>query len=698
MGSSTVLGDFDGPLSKFRLRPRPNKGDSPPNPDASPGANADVPRPATFTARVVASELVDEAVLSGYEKAHAGDAGRMARALVRDGLLTVPQAESLLPSAPVRPPIAGRYEVLARLGSGSQGDVYLCRHVVMRRRVTVKVLTAHAAEDPRAGKRLAREAQVAATLDHPNISLALDFGFDGGNPYLVYEFVDGVSSEELVRREGPLDPRRAAGFALQAAHGLAYAHGKGVVHRDVKPANLLVTRSGQVKVLDFGLAHSAGRDGDAAGKDRWARTAEYAAPEVFHRPNRADRRSDLYSLGATLYFLLTGRPPYPGVTPRGILLGCTHARPVPLTAFRSDIPADRVAFVDRLLATDPATRPATAAEVETALAAWCGDDVTPDAPAHPTTTETAAHQLDPTRETTALPAETADPGATVNLPRSEVPGCDYGPIPAPPPAVTVAEASADGRPAGLDALAGVLDRLRTLNPGYDGGVRDLVVSDGRVVLLALPSEMLADLRPLTRLTALQELKLRPRPGARPTCPLDLRPLAALNLRRLKCDRSWIDPAGLTGLTVSSLSLCDCGLTDLTRLAGLSLTSLSLTGNRDVTDLSPLDGMPLTTLRIGRTGVSDLSPVRTLPLRVLDCSGTRVRDLTPLLGLRLDAVDLRGLGDADLTPLAALPLREVWCDYVPDRHRKLFRGIRTLRTLNGRPVTSVLAKTGGESGT
>src|SRR5947207_3003460 len=180
--------------------------------------------------------------------------GKLAGILVRDGILTHFQAEQFLQGRWRRFTI-GKYKVMERLGQGGMGSVYLCEHKFMRRRAAVKVLPTAKAEDPSALDRFYREARVVAALDHPNIVRAYDIDQEDKLHFLVMEYVDGASLQEIVKRNGPLTPIRAAHYIRQSAFGLQHAHETaGIVHRDIKPGNILVDRGGTVKVLDMGLA------------------------------------------------------------------------------------------------------------------------------------------------------------------------------------------------------------------------------------------------------------------------------------------------------------------------------------------------------------------------------------------------------------------------------------------------------------
>ena len=224
--------------------------------------------------------------------------------LVRDGLLTHFQAEQFLQGKWRRFTI-GKYKVLETLGAGGMGSVYLCEHKLMRRRVAVKVLPAAKAEDPAALERFYREARAVAALDHPNIVRAYDIDQDENLHFLVMEYVDGASLQEIVKKSGPLDVLRACHYIRQAAVGLQHAHEAGLVHRDIKPGNILVDRTGTVKILDMGLARFFHDEEDMLTKkydENVLGTADYLAPEQALDSHGVDIRADIYSLGATFYF------------------------------------------------------------------------------------------------------------------------------------------------------------------------------------------------------------------------------------------------------------------------------------------------------------------------------------------------------------------------------------------------------------
>jgi tRNA A-37 threonylcarbamoyl transferase component Bud32 len=300
------------------------------------------------------------------------DAKRLAGLLVREGLLTYFQSEQLL-LGKTRGFTLGNYRVLERLGTGGMGNVYLCEHTVMHRRVAVKVLPADRAEDPSYLERFQREAQAAAALDHPNIVRAHDVAREGRLHYLVMEYIHGPSLQEVIHKYGPMDYRTAAHYVRQAAVGLQHAHEAGLVHRDIKPSNLLVDRSGTVKILDMGLALFAdARSPNLTDKlDRRSvlGTADYMAPEQAQDSHSVDIRADLYSLGATFYYLLTGNPPFTGTMAQRIIAHQVRP-PKPVRELRPEVPAELAAVLDKMLAKEPADRYQMPAEVVEALEPW----------------------------------------------------------------------------------------------------------------------------------------------------------------------------------------------------------------------------------------------------------------------------------------------------------------------------------------
>lgn len=286
------------------------------------------------------------------------------------------------------------YEVLGILGRGGMGVVFLARHKQLNRRVALKVVRPDALSSDMARRRFEREIQILGGLNHPGIVMATDAGVVGRGAYLVMEWIDGADLGRLVRDGGPLAIDSACEAGRQIAQALAVAHVSGVVHRDVKPSNAMVDASGRVRLLDFGLAHMTRliqESGDTS-VGHLLGTLDYMAPEQADGERHVDVRSDLYALGAMLFFLLTGRPPHGSRAGRSII---EHIRAVAneeaprVGSLRVDVPAELQELIAKLLSRNPAERPQSATEVATQLSRWAKDNLA---------ARVAEHRLTATRE------------------------------------------------------------------------------------------------------------------------------------------------------------------------------------------------------------------------------------------------------------------------------------------------------------
>jgi serine/threonine protein kinase len=337
----------------------------------------------TFLTRLDASGLVEPGALRAIEpRLPATQRGRViARFLVDEGLLTRFQAEHLLAGRTCGF-ILGQYRILDEVGRGGMGRVFKAEHATMRRVVALKVLAAHLTRTERARQLFQREVWAAARLVHPHIVTAFDANQADDRCYLVLEYIDGPNLSALVRDVGPLAVGQACEFARQAALGLEHARALGIVHRDIKPSNLLVqppvgetlAQGGIVKITDFGLARLgaeaeaiSGNTAACSAGDAVMGTPDYLSPEQGRELAAADIRSDLYSLGCTLYYLLTGEVPFPGGSPLEKLQRHATVAPEPVEQLRPIVPPGVAALVRRLMAKDPAVRPQTPAELAEAL-------------------------------------------------------------------------------------------------------------------------------------------------------------------------------------------------------------------------------------------------------------------------------------------------------------------------------------------
>ena len=316
-----------------------------------------------------------------------------------------------------------RYRLSAPIASGGMGTVWQAEDTVLHRQVAVKVLSDGLAADERFVERFRREARAAAGLSHPNVAGVFDFGEDERTqtPFIVMELLDGETLADRLRRTGPLPPEEAARIAALAADALETAHASGVVHRDVKPGNIMLTARGDVKVMDFGIAAAAWATPLTATGTTMG-TATYISPEQASG-ERGTPASDVYSLGVVLFEMLTGHPPFVGGSPVAVASAHVQQRPPSLAALRLDLPAYLVRADEQALAKDPADRPESA---EAFAAMLRGQDQAP--------------------VTAALPVANGQPTQVLEPPEDAAPTTMFAPLaPAPIAPTTPAPAPAAGQ-------------------------------------------------------------------------------------------------------------------------------------------------------------------------------------------------------------------------------------------------------------
>jgi serine/threonine-protein kinase len=378
--------------------------------------------------------LLDDAQFADMEQtsdAHSAEPREIARALLKAGWLTAFQLNQLLQGRGGRL-VIGPYRLLERIGEGGAGEVFKARHYRLRRVAAIKLVRRERLSDARVLARFQREAEAAAQLAHPNIVTLYDADWAGDVYFLAMEYVDGVDLGRLVRDSGPLSVARACEYTRQAALGLHHAHERGLVHRDVKPANLLLGNDGVVKVLDLGIARLHASDAGARPELTQAGvvvgTVDYLAPEQAKDARTADRRADVYGLGCTLYHLLTGRPPFAEGATLDKLLRHQTEPPQPLRKARPDAPPGVAAVVERLLAKRPDDRFQTMAVVAAALGALAAKAAKIDTPMPGASRTRAAAK---TIKVAVSPSALASNGkATVRRRAVRRPPT---PVPAPPP-------------------------------------------------------------------------------------------------------------------------------------------------------------------------------------------------------------------------------------------------------------------------
>ncbi len=269
----------------------------------------------------------------------------------------------------------GKYKLLRLLGSGGMSSVYLAEHATLHNEVAIKVLPLKRVEQTSFLARFEREARMSARLNHPHLTRAFDLDTAGSIHFFVMEYVEGIDLHKKVKQEGPLSIHEAADLVRQAALGLHYAHEEGFVHRDIKPANMILDKRGTLKILDLGLGLS-GAEGPEAGSltqehdEKVLGTADFLAPEQVTDSHNVDKRADIYSLGCTLYYLLTGAGPFAEGNVKERFRKHLQASPPNLIEKRSDAPPAIAAIYLRMMQKRPEARQQTAKEVADALAAW----------------------------------------------------------------------------------------------------------------------------------------------------------------------------------------------------------------------------------------------------------------------------------------------------------------------------------------
>ena len=294
----------------------------------------------------------------------------LATKLVDSGILTTYQADQLQSG---RTKLSlGPYIITDWIGQGGMGQVFKAEHEMMGRLCAVKVLPLNKST-PDAIANFRREMRTQATLDHPNLVRAFDAGEDGNVHYLVVEFVPGTDLRRLVRMNGKLSIQQGANIIKQSAEGLAYAHSRNLIHRDIKPGNILVTPDGEAKLSDLGLAgHVHDVDDPRFGKT--VGTADYLSPEQILRPNEITTVSDIYSLGCTMYYAITGKVPYPGGTPKSKARRHLEETPWHPRRFNEEVSDEFVDLIGDMMEKDPKRRIQDANEIVERLSPWASDN------------------------------------------------------------------------------------------------------------------------------------------------------------------------------------------------------------------------------------------------------------------------------------------------------------------------------------
>lgn len=355
--------------------------DSPPPPPRKPSSSVETPEflKALRSSNLAEPEKIEE-VIAPWADTTGPIPKDLVAAILEQGLITSWQY-GFLRKGKYKGFFLGKYKLLGLLGAGGMGSVYLAEHTTLGQKVAIKVLPEKSVEKASFLERFKREAMAAAQLNHPNIARAFDLDQEGSLHFMVMEYVEGTDLHARVKQEGRFSLHTAVDCIRQAAFGLDYAHAQGFVHRDIKPANLMLDDRGLLKILDLGLALPPDEDDKTSltqrHRERVLGTADYLAPEQSRNSHLADRRSDIYSLGCSLYYLLVGRPPFHvGKAAERIRAHREQAPPNPLE-LRPDLPPEIVEICLRMMEKHPEARPQTAGEVAQALATWQANNPAP---------------------------------------------------------------------------------------------------------------------------------------------------------------------------------------------------------------------------------------------------------------------------------------------------------------------------------
>lgn len=308
---------------------------------------------------------------------HAAPHSGRAEVSTSDTMVAIRGSVPIAPApAQVSPP---GYELISPLKLSGSTSVFLARQRSTGMNVAIKILSEGAVVDTSQSPRFFLEAQVLSRCEHPHLVRYLDFAQTHGHLFLVMEYISGTDLRQMVAAQGPLSVGKAAGLMRQAALGLAYLHGQGVIHRDVKPSNFVTSATGQVKLIDLGLLRNVEDDSPSITRiyqDRWLGTPDYMSPEQLWDPHEVDLRTDLYALGCTIYFLLTGEAPFEANSVFELALKHLHAAPPDPRRNHPEIPHEVAELCMRLMAKKPEDRPSNATQVADELARFTAESPT----------------------------------------------------------------------------------------------------------------------------------------------------------------------------------------------------------------------------------------------------------------------------------------------------------------------------------
>ena len=582
----------------------------------------------------------------------------------------------------------GDYLLQEQIGRGGMGRVFRGWHSRMQRMVAIKVLE----RNPMSGsttsvRRFEQEVRVSAQMTHPNLVRAYDAGEHQGIVYLVMEFLSGSDLFQLVKNSGPLTPELSLAYLSQTAKGLAHVHKHNLVHRDIKPSNIFLDDTGCIKILDLGLTSIRAQapatnetvDGRLTLSGQILGTVDYLAPEQALNPKAADHRADIYGLGCTWYFLLTGKPPYTGQSITQRLIAHREA-PLPHLSADLHLAEEWESMFHRMVAKNPDHRFASTQELLESL------EQLSTTIKHPRTIRHSELAL-PATEVDTVPGDYSSiKGKTNTSHRFLVPALVGGVVlllvlgillailfsrsqpnsenqnitkankpKETTPTGTTSEESPDDTavypefPADTslkEKQQWLADELERLNPGYNGKRIEWEFRDGEVTVHLGDQHALKNIRPLSRMTF------------------------------------------LTGVDFG-----DCRVSSLEPLSGMKRLFLINCRTTLITDLAPIRNLRLFHLTISGTLVKDLAPLKNMPLEYFDCNGCRfVTDLSPLKGMPIEELDCDDTGVTDLEVVKSLAkLRRLVCSEDLARRSTFLLNLKELNNLNGKRPKKLFGK-------
>ncbi len=589
----------------------------------------------------------------------------------------------------------GHYELLSVVGQGGYGIVFKGLDIRLNRIVAIKVLLPHLAATSPARRRFLLEAKASAAVRHENV-IQIYSVEELPIPYFVMEFIAGETLQAYSERLGPISPEEVVRLGRQILRGLAAAHAQGVVHRDIKPCNILIEANENPRAIisDFGLARTAD-DASQSQSGIVLGTPMYMSPEQV-QGSEIDHRTDLFSFGSVLYLMVTGRPPFRAPTTLSILKRVADEQPRSILEIVPETPAGLVRLISRLHEKSRDFRIGTAKEAEALLdesLVWRSNIV-----------RTIAEGF---RRRTALSAVLllgvfmmCWTILSSSMPRNSKPGTivdSSRPAAVPKPAATLDPAPWTDWENEVHALpvaqqiVKVVDRIVELNPGVKREYVQPQISNGVVIdLMISPTGGITDLAPIRGFRNLRILRLWA--GAaeyEKNEPLNLYPLVGLQLAEVEFSGIHLrDLKPLSTMPLQSVGLWAWGGSDLSPLRGLPLVAANFGGSA-VTNIDALAGMPLQFLCLNHTNVADIHILQGMPLKKLEFSSTRVSDISSLAKTTAEMLVFESTQVTDLSPLRESNVREIIMDPSLEKQVETLKSMPQLKIVNHRPLDEVL---------